>query len=163
MNRNLWPTQSIINNEKQNLFEAEHDKQKTPGLALLLWRFLLTEGDPGWPGLEVAEVVTGRPEEEVEVGACCWDTFCSSAASCLGSTPGDLGGRSPRGRHDRYTKASLCKGTHINPWLQTEAWTHTKKVFQCNHNLLPTKTVCGETVQGFKQTPFWSPVCFFNF
>lgn len=77
----------------------------TNGLALLPWRFLLTEGDPGWPGLEVAEVVGGRPEEEVEVGACCWDTFCSSAASCFGSTPGDLGGLSPRGgSHQRHPR-----------------------------------------------------------
>lgn len=53
------------------------------------------EGDPGRQGLEVADVVAGMPEEEVEVGACCCDTFCSSAASCLGSTPGDLGGLSP--------------------------------------------------------------------
>lgn len=41
-------------------------------------------------------MVAGRLEEEVDSGACCCDTFCSSAASCLGSTPGDLGGLSPR-------------------------------------------------------------------
>lgn len=66
-----------------------------PELALLLWRFLPTEGDPGCPGLEVAEVVAGKLQ--VEEGACCWDTFWSSAASCLGSTPGDLGGLLPKG------------------------------------------------------------------
>lgn len=64
-------------------------------LALLPWRLLPTEGEPGCPGLEVAEVVAGKPG--VEEGACCWDTFCSSAASCLGSTPGDLGGLLPKG------------------------------------------------------------------
>lgn len=69
--------------------------QLRPILALLLWRFLPTEGDPGCPGLEVAEVVAGKLE--VEEGACCWDTFWSSAASCLGSTPGDLGGLLPKG------------------------------------------------------------------
>lgn len=68
-------------------------------LFTLLWRFLLTEGDPGCPGL-------GTPLEAVdpvaewrcpafsrtvntEEGACCWETFCSSAANCLGSTPGE--------------------------------------------------------------------------
>lgn len=64
-------------------------------LTLLLWRFLPTEGEPGCPGLEVAEAVAGKPQ--VEEGACCWETFCSSAASCLGSTPGDLGGLWPKG------------------------------------------------------------------
>lgn len=66
-------------------------------LALLLCRFLPTDGEPGWAGLEVAEAVAVRLVEEAveEGGACCWDTFCSSAASCLGSTPGDLGGLSP--------------------------------------------------------------------
>lgn len=69
--------------------------QKKTGRALLLWRFLLMEGEPGWPGLEVAEVGAGRLDEDVDEGACCWETFCSSAASCFGSTPGDLGGLSP--------------------------------------------------------------------
>lgn len=69
-------------------------------LTLLLCRFLLTEGEPGWPGLgtalEAAEVVPewacddfSTPEEAIR-GACCRETFWSSAASCLGSTPGDF-------------------------------------------------------------------------
>lgn len=80
-----------------------------PELALLLWRFLLTEGDPGCPGLEVAEVVVvvvvGKPE--VEEGACCWDTFWSSAASCLGSTPGDLGGLLPKGATQTHKNTTV--------------------------------------------------------
>lgn len=82
-------------------------------LTLLLWRFLPTEGEPGCPGLEVAEVVAGKPE--VEEGACCWETFCSSAASCLGSTPGDLGGLLPKGavldtQNHRVNQGQLCSG-----------------------------------------------------
>lgn len=66
---------------------------------LLLWRFLLTEGDPGCPGLGTPlEAADPVPEckcpalsraDNTEPGACCWDTFCSSAASCFGSTPGE--------------------------------------------------------------------------
>lgn len=78
---------------------------------LLLWRFLPTEGEPGCPGLEVAEVVAGKPG--VEEGACCWETFCSSAASCLGSTPGDLGGLLPKwamldAQNHRVNQGHLC-------------------------------------------------------
>lgn len=80
-------------------------------LALLLWRFLPTEGDPGWAGLEVAEVVAGRPEEEEpEDGPCCWDTFCNSAASCLGSTPGDRGGLSPGQRVRESSISQFIQG-----------------------------------------------------
>lgn len=65
----------------------------------LLWRFLLTEGDPGCPGLGTAldpADADGLSRADVdEDGTCCWDTFCSSAASCLGSTPGERGGLSP--------------------------------------------------------------------
>lgn len=80
---------------------------------LLLWRFLPTEGEPGCPGLEVAEVVAGKPE--VEEGACCWETFWSSAASCLGSTPGDLGGLLPKWamldtQNHRVNQGHLCSG-----------------------------------------------------
>lgn len=80
---------------------------------LLPWRFLPTEGEPGCPGLEVAEVVAGNPE--VEEGACCWDTFCSSAASCLGSTPGDLGGLLPKGavvhtQKHQGSQGQICSG-----------------------------------------------------
>lgn len=82
-------------------------------LTLLLWRFLPTEGEPGCPGLEVAEVVAGKLEEEE--GACCWETFCSSAASCLGSTPGDLGGLLPKEvaldtQNHQVTQSQLCSG-----------------------------------------------------
>lgn len=82
-----------------------HSVQLQSKPALLLWRFLPTEGDPGCPGLEVAEVVAGKPE--VEEGACCWDTFWSSAASCLGSTPGDLGGLLPIGATQRHKKSKV--------------------------------------------------------
>lgn len=80
---------------------------------LLLWRFLPTEGEPGCPGLEVAEVVAGKPG--VEEGACCWETFWSSAASCLGSTPGDLGGLLPKwamldAQNHRVNQGHLCSG-----------------------------------------------------
>jgi len=65
----------------------------------LLWRFLLTEGEPGWPGLgtalEPADAEALSSVDAEEEGSCCWDTFCSSAANCLGSTPGDRGGLSP--------------------------------------------------------------------
>lgn len=85
---------------------------------LLPWRFLPTEGEPGCPGLEVAEVVAGNPE--VEEGACCWDTFCSSAASCLGSTPGDLGGLLPKGavvhtQKHQGSQGQICSGQSLVP------------------------------------------------
>lgn len=85
---------------------------------LLPWRFLPTEGEPGCPGLEVAEVVAGNPE--VEEGACCWDTFCSSAASCLGSTPGDLGGLLPKGavvdtQKHQGNQGQICSGQSMVP------------------------------------------------
>lgn len=85
---------------------------------LLPWRFLPTEGEPGCPGLEVAEVVAGNPE--VEEGACCWDTFCSSAASCLGSTPGDLGGLLPKGavvdaQKHQGNQGRICSGQPLVP------------------------------------------------
>lgn len=65
----------------------------------LLWRFLLIKGDPGCPGLGTPlEAVDAVAEwrcpafpstVSTEEGACCWETFCSSAANCLGSTPGE--------------------------------------------------------------------------
>lgn len=72
--------------------------------------FLFMAGDAGCPGLgtplEAADPVpewrraerssaerTPRPPGPTPIpampGACCCDTFCSSAASCLGSTPGE--------------------------------------------------------------------------
>lgn len=72
--------------------------------------FLLMAGDAGWPGLgtplEAADPApewrraerssadsTPRPPDPIPgptiPGACCWDTFCSSAANCFGSTPGE--------------------------------------------------------------------------
>ncbi|TNN86239.1 hypothetical protein EYF80_003656 [Liparis tanakae] len=72
--------------------------------------FLCMAGDAGWPGLgtplEAADPVPewrraerssaertlkhSGPSPAADIpGASCWDTFCSSAASCLGSTPGD--------------------------------------------------------------------------
>lgn len=70
--------------------------------------FLLIAGDAGWPGLgtplEAADPVpewrraerssadrTPNPPAPTPAipGACCWDTFCNSAANCLGSTPGE--------------------------------------------------------------------------
>lgn len=66
---------------------------------LLLCRFLLIEGEAGCPGLgaalDAADVV---PEwlwapfsmAELTTQEACCDTFCSSAANCFGSTPGDL-------------------------------------------------------------------------
>lgn len=72
--------------------------------------FLFIAGDAGWPGLgtplEAADPVpewrraersmaerTPKPPGPIPVpatpGACCWDTFCNSAANCLGSTPGE--------------------------------------------------------------------------
>lgn len=61
-------------------------------------------GDAGWPGLGTPlDAADPAPEwRRAErssadktpippgpMGACCWDTFCSSAANCLGSTPGE--------------------------------------------------------------------------
>lgn len=72
--------------------------------------FLLMAGDAGWPGLgtplEAADPApewrraerssadsTPRPPDPIPgptiPGACCWETFCSSAANCFGSTPGE--------------------------------------------------------------------------
>lgn len=56
-------------------------------------------------------------EEDVAVvggGACCWDTFCSSAASCFGSTPGDLGGLSPRAQTHTYGHKFTKRNTHTH-------------------------------------------------
>lgn len=67
---------------------------------LLLCFFLLTEGDPGCPGLgteldpaDVGPEWTWDPfstTEDRTSGDCCRETFWSSAANCLGSTPGDF-------------------------------------------------------------------------
>lgn len=86
-----------------------HGSQSKPKQLRTLCRcFLLMAGDAGWPGLgtpleaadpgpECRRAERSRAERTpnppgpvpVKPGPCCWDTFCSSAASCLGSTPGE--------------------------------------------------------------------------
>lgn len=99
-------------------------------------------GDAGWPGLgtllEAADPVpewrraersnadsTPRPPdptpEPTIPGACCWDTFCSSAANCLGSTPGE---RCPpaqtNGFADRHCTRGVWPSPPIHACIQTK-------------------------------------------
>lgn len=90
--------------------------------------FLLMAGDAGWPGLgtplEAADPApewrraerssadsTPRPPDPIPgptiPGACCWDTFCSSAANCFGSTPGE---RCPPAQRNGCTEGSCTRG-----------------------------------------------------
>lgn len=99
--------------------------------ATLLRCFLFMAGEPGWPGLGTPlEAADPLPEWEqwraerssadrtpkppvttpvpVTPGACCRDTFCSSAASCFGSTPGE---RCPP------TETSICCHVYLHRYM----------------------------------------------
>lgn len=91
----------------------------------LLCFFLLTDGDPGCPGLgtelDPADAGPEWPCDPFSMtdartsGDCCSDTFCSSAASCLGSTPGDLAlSTATTGR------AHMPRGPGLTPWNSPE-------------------------------------------
>lgn len=99
--------------------------------------FLLMAGDAGWPGLgmplEAADPVpewrraerssadsTPRPPDPIPEptipGACCWDTFCSSAANCLGSTPGE---RCPPAQTNCFADGHYTSGARLRPLTHT--------------------------------------------
>lgn len=95
--------------------------------------FLLTEGDPGCPGLgtelEPADV---GPEwawdpfsttDDMTSGDCWRETFCSSAANCLGSTPGDFA-LSTRRKQRRYVLGLICQ-MHCDACWSSRWWLST--------------------------------------